>query len=290
MYNIHESETRLNQYAGLLRNQEVSFKVLHWGMETHLTYNPVHRHSFYEICYVMGGEGTYLDDGRLYSLQKGTLFCSKPMITHQIKSDEGLYLLWICFELDQENSTTEYIDYFLKLVQQGSTIVYNCESSPTVSLWKSLLIPENKQWTIPSDVLPSIAHALVLSFINVFLGRKDVDRPNIMKSNPIVSRAKQFIIDNLEKQITLEMLASYLNVSSRHLSRLFSEDDHESFVSFLRKERVKSAQNLLKTTNLPLKVIAEKTGFGSIHYFTRVFSMETGSPPGLFRNNHCREK
>jgi AraC family L-rhamnose operon transcriptional activator RhaR len=92
-----------------------------------------------------------------------------------------------------------------------------------------------------------------------------------------------FIRDNLDQPLSLGMVAAYLNVSRRHLSRLFSEGIHESFTGFIRKERVRQAAHLLGSTDLSIKEIAERTGFGSVHYFSRIFAREQKQTPGRYR-------
>jgi mannose-6-phosphate isomerase-like protein (cupin superfamily) len=150
MYLIKESEARLNQQAILLTNKDVSFRVHFWGIDPCLTNNPIHRHSFFEICYVLAGDGTYLDDGVVYPLHKGTFFCSRPTINHQIQSEAGLFLLWVCFELDETNSSSTYFEQYVSMAQDGIPVVYHGDTAPTAELWKSLLIPEKKQWAIPT--------------------------------------------------------------------------------------------------------------------------------------------
>ncbi|WP_257349663.1 AraC family transcriptional regulator [Pseudalkalibacillus decolorationis] len=285
MYCVKESVGRLNQHTVLV-GHDVSFRINYWGVDSNLTSNPVHRHSSFEICYVLSGEGTYLDNGNIYSLYPGTLFCSRPGITHQIQSEQGLFLFFVCFEVDEGKSSREYVENYLSMAKQESIIVYNGETSSTVSLWKSLLVPLQKRWAVASHELPNIAHALLVSFLNMFMDNEGEFKTNTSPPHFILQQAKTFIRDNLEKKLSLEMIAQYLNVSTRHLSRLFSDGINESFISFIRKERVKQATYLLKTTHHSIKEIADMTGFGSVHYFTRVFHKETGHPPGRFRKEY----
>ncbi len=144
--------------------------------------------------------------------------------------------------------------------------------------------------------MPVLAHTLLVSFLGLFLNEKkqslttDQLRPNL-----ILQRAKSFIRDNFDKQLSLGMIAQYLNVSERHLSRLFSEGINESFITFIRKERVRQAAFLLQTTDLSIKEIAEATGFGTVHYFTRVFAAEKKGASRPFQRQpgcltHCIPK
>ncbi len=145
MYLIKESEARLNQLAVSLINKQVSFRVHYWGVDPCLTYNPVHRHSFFEICYVLDGEGSYLESRSEYSLKQGSLFCSRPMISHQICSVNGLYLIWVAFELDELQSSPTAVEDYWDLAQIEVPVVYDGDVSSTASLWKSLLIPKEKK-------------------------------------------------------------------------------------------------------------------------------------------------
>lgn len=45
------------------------------------------------------------------------------------------------------------------------------------------------------------------------------------------------------------------------------------------------ACRLLTRTGLPVRVIAERCGFGSEYYFSRIFSAKTGYPPTVYRKN-----
>ncbi len=151
MYRLEESKARLNRHAVLLESGGITFRVNYWGGMHKLTYNPVHKHSSFEICYVVDGDGTYLDDGRVYHLHKGTLFCSRPGIAHQIRSGEGLFLLWVDFEVDESRSSPEYVDRFVSLAGRSKVCVNEGDGSSTASLWRSLLIPEQEGWAVDTE-------------------------------------------------------------------------------------------------------------------------------------------
>lgn len=47
--------------------------------------------------------------------------------------------------------------------------------------------------------------------------------------------------------------------------------------------RIRAAQQLLRTTAMPVKDIAAQTGYRSIEYFTRQFAATVGQPPAAYR-------
>src|SRR5665647_26328 len=119
MYLCRESRVMLNEQALVLNGDAACFKIHYWGVDPCLHDNPVHKHSFFEVCFCMDGEGVYMDDYINYPLNKGTHFCSRPGITHQIRSKDGLFLLYVAFELDEKHSDEATLEAFRLLTENG---------------------------------------------------------------------------------------------------------------------------------------------------------------------------
>ena len=56
-----------------------------------------------------------------------------------------------------------------------------------------------------------------------------------------------------------------------------------SVMSYLTALRIEEAKQMLAEHNYSLNEIAEKTGFGSVHYFSSVFKKHTGKTPKEFQ-------
>src|SRR5690606_14372958 len=95
----------LNQRFTRVSGNNATLHIHYWGAQSGHYNNHRHQHSFFEICYVVDGEGQYIDHQNSYRLKKGTLFLSRPYTKHQILSNEGLNLIFVGFELDQANDT-----------------------------------------------------------------------------------------------------------------------------------------------------------------------------------------
>jgi AraC-like DNA-binding protein len=83
--------------------------------------------------------------------------------------------------------------------------------------------------------------------------------------------------------VTVAALAKELSVSREHLSRLFSQSQGRSLHACIEEERISLARALLKNTNLRVKEVAMKAGYGSMIGFLQAFRRNTGSPPEKFR-------
>ncbi|MEC0230078.1 helix-turn-helix domain-containing protein [Paenibacillus alba] len=287
MYRWKETTSMLNEAVTLISGAAATFKIQYWGVDECLFENKPHKHSFFEVCYILGGEGVYTDAGRQFPLKAGTHFCSRPGIHHQIRTQDGLSIVFVAFELDESLSDDSMREAFGKLAEHAEVCLYEGDNHPTALLWKSLLMREDKL-SLPTAGVSSAAYALLVSFLALF--GKDHHEPFISRknTNALLQRAKLYIRDNLAQPLHLGHVADYLNVSERHLSRLFSEGIHETYTDFIRSERVRQAAHLLLTSELSMKEIAEVTGFSSVHYFSRTFTEAKKLPPGKFRQQELR--
>jgi len=286
--NWQESAARLNRHAFRPAAADAVFTVHGWGMhQSHLS-NAPHKHSFFEICYVLDGEGTYVDDGISNPLRRGTLFCSRPGIPHQIISESGMELVFVGFELDEHVSSDNHRKSFLNLMKTEKVCVYDGDELPTALLWKSLFLLADYQGAVPAAALPAASAALLLSFPELFSEASERQHPVSRRNNSahMLKQAKLYIADNLsDNNLSLGKVTAYLNMSERHLSRMFSSGIHESFTNYMRRIRVQQAADLLMHTDLPIAAIAEQTGFGSVHYFSRTFHALMNETPARFRAN-----
>ncbi len=85
-----------------------------------------------------------------------------------------------------------------------------------------------------------------------------------------------FIENNYSFNISLDDAAKAVTVSKSYLSMLFKQETGTNFVTYLNEYRIKKAKTLLSKTNLKIYEVAEKVGFYSPYYFSKVFKETTG--------------
>lgn len=264
----------------------VAFQIYNWGLDWQHFDNPVHRHSFYEICYVLDGTGEYEDDDVTYKLESGSLFASLPGHWHQIRSRKGLKLFFVAFEVVSAASSPQARQYDEALLGSPSPVV-SIPEGVTALLWRALFRHVLQDRADGEPLTNSMCALLLRSFPGTF-GRQDGThvpkaRASSRSRTHLVQLAKRYIRDNLSGSLGLAEVSAYLNISERHLSRIFKEELGQSLVDYVTRERMLTAEGLLKTTLGSVKEIADRTGYQSVHYFTRVFSDRYGIPPAEYR-------
>lgn len=86
----------------------------------------------------------------------------------------------------------------------------------------------------------------------------------------LVQKAERFIKQNHKKQINLDNISEYLNVSSSYICRIFQEHTAMSITDYINECRIESSKSLLLKRSA-IKEVAYEVGFRSTTYFGRVF-------------------
>ncbi len=97
--------------------------------------------------------------------------------------------------------------------------------------------------------------------------------------NHIVSHVKAYINHNLDQKLTLNEVAAAFGISPNYLSALFGKYSDVSFVTYVNNAKIAAAKNMLRESNDKIYEIAEKLGFDSAFYFSKVFKKVEGCSP-----------
>jgi two-component system response regulator YesN len=101
----------------------------------------------------------------------------------------------------------------------------------------------------------------------------------------IIRQAKEYIEQHfMDADLSLNQLASLVNLSSSHFSMVFSQETTQTFKEYLTDVRIHKAKELLRTTTLNSNDISFQVGFNDPHYFSFVFKKNTGLSPTEFRS------
>lgn len=99
-----------------------------------------------------------------------------------------------------------------------------------------------------------------------------------------INKVLTFIDDNLDAELSLEIISNVAHYSPFHLHRLFKAITNEPLNSYITRKRIeKSASLLIRRKNITVTELALKYGFNSNSSFTRTFKKNYGVSPTEFR-------
>ncbi|MEH0936159.1 helix-turn-helix domain-containing protein [Micromonospora psammae] len=92
-----------------------------------------------------------------------------------------------------------------------------------------------------------------------------------------------WVMERLDRPLTVEDLARQANMSSRNLARHFRSATGTTPLQWLSTQRIRRAQELLEKTDDSVDVIAEAAGMGTATTLRRHFNRTVGVPPDAYR-------
>jgi len=125
---------------------------------------------------------------------------------------------------------------------------------------------------------------LVLVLRQSMIRRKVGSRLMCALADNRLGAAVAAIMDNPADPHTLASLGALAGMSRATLSRQFSKSMGMSPMEFVAKTRLRHAADLLRTTPIPIKVVAASVGFSSRSHFSRAFRDAYGTDPSSFRD------
>ena len=122
------------------------------------------------------------------------------------------------------------------------------------------------------------------SFHSLTLLKSIIQREPATLSCCMTDKVMAYIEENLDKELSLDLLSKHLNYSTAYLSRLIKKSSEKTFMELLLDCRMERAKELLKSSDLKIHQIAGKVGYHDHSYFIQTFKKIAGVTPNEFRS------
>ena len=251
------------------------------GRET-LVYN--HYHSSVEMMKVLEGKINLQIGTNYYECNKGDIVFILPSMLHGVSSlTEDAMIQGVVFETSLVNIPILQFD-FSEMFHRNQRIQYIINEKDDI--YEELCFNIDKilevYGTFNANARIQIVSRLLLCMgllIQKFSLEISIHDKNYRKLLPIL----QYIDKHYTEKIQIAELSKIIHVCDDRMIRLFKEVTGETPVEYILNLRVEHALKLLMEDNLSIAEIAEKTGFGSATYMTRVFKQKLGITPGTYK-------
>lgn len=244
-----------------------------------------HRHPFTELTWVEGGPITYEHDEQSITLRDGEYFLMPPFTPHRWRTfteSTALhgFMLTLIPTTDRQDSLVPY------LPAATAHLGYHLPCDPAAAA----ALEQAEEQAIRDDDLGTEAAAGYMRAGLARLFRRIVeaivaDTASAQRARPpaALEQAAAFIAANLAKPLDASAVARHVQLSTRHLDRLFHDAFDMPTAAFLLHTRLERARYLLDDSDLSIKQIARACGFADPNYFSRIFRQRHGQSPGAYR-------
>ena len=94
-----------------------------------------------------------------------------------------------------------------------------------------------------------------------------------------------WVLDNLQKPLTVPLLAQRLAMSPRNFARVFTKEMKTTPAKFVERLRVEAARRRLEESHNSMETIADECGFGNVNSMRNVFQRTLKIAPGQYRRH-----
>lgn len=248
-----------------------------------------HFHSTYELYYLVSGERRFFIKDRILEIREGELVLIHPNVLHRTtnaempKHERIIINFHEDFLMRQKSLSVHPLD---SLLEEEFTAIRFSPSHRSIyaeELLRKMLQEVQEEKTGFEIYVQTLLLQLLIDLSRYLEENQLKPQPYNSPVHDRMTEIVRYINENYTRNITLPNLAERFYISPYYLSRAFKETTGFSFVEYLNTVRIKEAIKLLKGSRLKVNKIAEKTGFGSITHFGRVFKQITGHPPLYYR-------
>lgn len=252
-----------------------------------------HEHTFFEIMYLMTGEGKNVVDGSEILMGSGDFCIIPPHVSHSICVESDSVLLNILVR------TSTFTEAFLPMLR-GSNILADFFNEILYSNnYKKYMLfhTSGNEWILEYILqmygeqrqqkkhYGEIMNGLLIAMFGKLLQmhEEDVEFPvSYVERVDVVPKILSYVRRNCTT-VTLAQCAEHFHFNSQYLSSLLKKHTDHTFSEVLKEERMSLAAELLKKTSDSVTEIGYKCGYRDSAYFMKVFKKHFGCTPSDFR-------
>ncbi len=239
---------------------------------------------YFDIIYVLDGKGKIkIDDNNLQHFPGDIIIIKPGQILKSESSDtETPYREYFvhCYIFERADKLAE------KLFTQSCPQKINIKNQSLPQLFENL-------FEISSISLEDAPLRLKYTMLNIieiiFYHIRYNPAHNNSAAYAKTLQARDFIEQHFAEKLTIDKIAEQVDISSSYLMAIFKKYFNCSPISYKINQQLNNAK-LLLAQNTSVSETAYKTGFESIHYFSRIFHKKTGASPTQFADSCARKK
>lgn len=251
------------------------------------------QHAFFELVYVLNGEGRHCVNDNKFAYKPGDLFLLTPDDLHDFKIESTTEFFFLRFN-----------DIYLKSngivkdnLQRLEHLLYNAKQIPgsllrnetDKPLMKTMVDTIIREHINRENCWDKLALALINAIVVVVARNIEKHLPEEFNDDK-EDRALdilQYIQANIyqPERIKVETISREFGVSVTYVGRYFKKHTGGTMQDYIANYKTKLIENRLKYSTMRLSEIADELGFADESHFNKFFKKQKGVNPSAYRNN-----
>jgi len=302
----------------------VVFKGLERSFEKGASFSAPSRHDHHELVYLRSGRAEFDLEGRKVIVDKGSSLVIRPRVTHSLRAIDGFVeIVAVYFGFAHPNTlplpplgqlaqagfqfrTTDIeprsLEKFLSFATgnepatddraQDPFILIRGKSRQDIASLVERILRENRLESYGQELMMQLLAMELL--VTLARGLREEWEESLRvrtgKARELVRIARDFIIENHDRDISVAEVAGYVFLSQGYFTRAFRDETGLSPMAFLMQIRVEHACKLLEQKDIKVSGVADQVGFSSPQRFNAAFRKHIGMTPMEYRRMVLRHK
>lgn len=98
-----------------------------------------------------------------------------------------------------------------------------------------------------------------------------------------VQKAKDYIMNNISRNITVADVSAYVHLSPEYFTKLFKKETGQNIKTYIMQTKVEVAKDLLANPGMPVSLVALELGYTNFSHFTQLFKKFENITPSEYR-------
>lgn len=254
----------------------------------------MHRHTFFELVYVVHGSATHHLEDRTMLLKAGDFFIVDTGSAHCYRNVQEFEIVNCLF-------LPEYIDRALADCPTLAALLSNRvlrfgvpvdirtadrvfqDTDGTMRRLIQQMEQENK--ACRTGYMELLRCCLTQALVHVVRASEEAEQARA--AHPATVTTAEYLRSHFAQPLSLEALSKLVGYTPQYLSKLFHCDTGMSIQTFLQRLRIEQACKLMEHSAQPLADIAIAVGYSDVKHFSRLFQRYKGLSPKAFRASIC---
>lgn len=257
---------------------------------------PIHMHNGVEFLYVLKGRVKIKISFNHYELNEGDFLLINTFEVHALealpstdKEQESLLLILQCDEqmFGKEEHFFAFDPFYYQNYHQEQVIKVK---SLMVELYVNAekVSAAKQAETVMREIAEICLRFFQIQHYDIVHKSESPFHDSHVKMDRIGNTFRYFYLE-FDNKIQLEQVAEREYIDKYYASHLIKSGTGSTFQNMLNIVRVDRAEVLLLGTDLPIREVAEKSGFSSYTYFIQQFKDYYHMTPVAYRKTYCKE-
>ena len=242
-------------------------------------YSIPHSHSHTELFYIVGGDGQFQINGRLFPVQAHQLVVVNPGILHTEVSYEAHPLEYIVLGI-------EGLELSMSGSEEARYCIYSFPEQNEVLRCMQKILQEMQERKPKYETLCMACMDIIMVELVRNASVSVTETQARFPANRQCASVRHYIDQHYKENVTLDLLAEKASINKYYMAHAFKREYGVSPINYLIDCRIREGKRLLAETDLSLSQIATVLGFSSSSYFSQSFRNAEGMSPTEYRKSN----